>query len=63
MEERLRAALEMEHPVGYGEVEPPQEPAEKLVSPIGRIREEEEDAETALDERMVVPRADEKGTV
>ncbi|KAJ7764982.1 hypothetical protein DFH07DRAFT_811020 [Mycena maculata] len=74
VEARLRAALAMEHPAGGfesdGETRRNESTgnAEKLGSVHGGIRRpsDEEDglgAETALDERMVVPMANEKGTV
>jgi hypothetical protein len=75
VKERLRAALAMEHPATYGlESDAGTQrdgsggmDAEKLGDLKGGIKrtvsDNARDAETALDERMVVPPANEKGTV
>ncbi|KAJ6598954.1 hypothetical protein DFH09DRAFT_19508 [Mycena vulgaris] len=71
VKERLRAALAMDHPATYefesdADTHPGMD-AEKLGDQHGAIKrntsDNELDAETALDERMVVPPANEKGTV
>ncbi|KAJ7180203.1 hypothetical protein C8R43DRAFT_392654 [Mycena crocata] len=74
VEERLRAALAMQHPVADGPTSDAAEThgegvdSEKLGNGHGGIKKTSSDdhdlgAETALDERMVVPAANEKGTV
>ncbi|KAJ7507925.1 hypothetical protein B0H11DRAFT_151014 [Mycena galericulata] len=71
VKDRLRAALAMEHPAAYGGSESDTETrqngstgadAEKLAERTNRVSDEEE-AEMALDERMVVPAANEKSVV
>lgn len=75
VKERLRAALAMEHPAKYGSESDGDTRqngstgvgAEKLGNGREGIKRTTSDddlgAETALDERMVIPAANEKGTV
>jgi len=71
VKERLRAALAMEHPATYGAMgrnlqrDEVGAEAEKQGNSHGNIRTDHDDlvAETATDERMVVPAANEKGIV